>query len=132
MNWQAGFVQGKNDTWSYDPGVEIITILDTPGRVVDHGWSVGGFLQQSSTASVEKMIARIEMLGETQEVPCDPVTAVELFLGGVLTLGHLKRSEIVSSNQIKCPQVKIGQYERTLLIMPADRVLRRLQYGPKK
>lgn len=132
MNEPTSFVQGEHDTWSYDPVVDIITILDTTGRVVKHGWSVGGFLQQSSTASVEKMIDRIKMLGETQEVPCGPVTAVELFLAGVLTLNHLERSDIVSRNQINCSEVKIGQYERKLLIMSAGRVLKYLQYRRKK
>jgi hypothetical protein len=117
MNGKTGFVHGNN--WTYDPAVEIITILDATGRVVDQGWSICNHLESAQSDPSIPLIRLIEIRGENvQQVPCDAMTAVRLFLAGILTLEHLSQPNNERGRRIECRDVKIGAYERTVVILP--------------
>jgi|GEM_PF-4107792 len=116
MNDQIQSAQGIN--WSYDSAVGIITILDATGRVVDQGWSICGRLESVQPDPSTDLIKFIEAHGEMQQIPCDAMTAVRLFLAGTLTLDHLAQPENERKRTIVCRDVKIGPYKQTLVIVP--------------
>lgn len=118
MNEQNDFAQGKN--WSYDPAVGVITIFDEAGMVVERGWSIGNYLVPARTDAPDTFVGFIESLGEEQKVPCDPITAIQLFLAGILTLNHLTQPDNEKGRRIECRDVKIGEHERTIVIFPLN------------
>lgn len=118
MNDQIQSAQGIN--WSYDSAVGIITILGATGRVVDQGWSICNNLEPAQSDPSTELVKFIKVHGERiRQVPCDAMTAVRLFLAGVLTLEHLmQENNERGRRRIECRDVKIGPYERTIVILP--------------
>jgi len=117
MKEQISSTHGNN--WSYDSAVGIITILGATGRIVDQGWSICNNLEPAQSDPSTKLVEFVERHSEgVRQVPCDAMTAVRLFLAGVLTLEHLSQEDNERGRRIECRDVKIGQYERTIVILP--------------
>lgn len=117
----------KGRNWSYDPD-QGITIFGATGEYAgDKGWVICS-LRYPRVEQRDALIEQVQISGKAQIV-VDPIEAVQLYLGKVLTLSHLQKS-MEGERTIMCRGVMLGdELAIRVRIESEGRMLRRQWYS---